>query len=173
MIGIPLAYLITFRTYGSWLPGDENGHINRFENVYQTPYVKTSSDLHQYAKRLLKTEPFVMNEQTREIVLQTIISTSQMYSWDLHALHVRTNHVHLLITTNESVEKVLTKFKITCSEQLNYIEQKKLPRWARHGSTRYIFKEQNFYNALNYVIHEQGKKMAIYVSDVWQGILLS
>jgi len=27
---IPLAYLITFRSYGTWLHGDERGSVDRF-----------------------------------------------------------------------------------------------------------------------------------------------
>ncbi|MGQ0761444.1 MAG: hypothetical protein ACT4OT_05435 [Acidobacteriota bacterium] len=33
----PLAYLITFRCYGTWLHGDERGSVDRKQNVYGTP----------------------------------------------------------------------------------------------------------------------------------------
>ncbi len=33
---IPLAYLITFRSYGTWLHGDERGSVNRFRNQYKS-----------------------------------------------------------------------------------------------------------------------------------------
>jgi len=32
---IPLAFLITFRTYGSWLHGDMRGSIDRYNNVIE------------------------------------------------------------------------------------------------------------------------------------------
>jgi hypothetical protein len=35
----PLAYLITFNTYGSWLHGDRRGSVDRFHNRYGTPRV--------------------------------------------------------------------------------------------------------------------------------------
>ena len=31
---IPLAYLITFRSYGTWLHGDKRGSVDRFHNHY-------------------------------------------------------------------------------------------------------------------------------------------
>ena len=31
----PLAYFISFRTYGTWLHGDERGSIDRFHNRYR------------------------------------------------------------------------------------------------------------------------------------------
>ena len=36
---IPLAYLITFRSYGTWLHGDERGSVDRFHNQYLSPRV--------------------------------------------------------------------------------------------------------------------------------------
>jgi hypothetical protein len=32
----PLAFLITFRSYGTWLHGDERGSVNRFHNQYKS-----------------------------------------------------------------------------------------------------------------------------------------
>jgi hypothetical protein len=34
---IPLANLITFRCYGTWLHGDQRGSIDRFHNAYKSP----------------------------------------------------------------------------------------------------------------------------------------
>ena len=36
---LPLGYLITFRSYGTWLHGDERGSIDRFHNRYKAPYL--------------------------------------------------------------------------------------------------------------------------------------
>ena len=36
---IALAYLITFRSYGTWLHGDDRGSIDRFHNRYKSPYI--------------------------------------------------------------------------------------------------------------------------------------
>ena len=37
---IPLAYLITFRCYGTWLHGDKRGSIDRFHNAHKSPHIK-------------------------------------------------------------------------------------------------------------------------------------
>jgi hypothetical protein len=39
---IPLAYLITFRAYGTWLHGDKRGSVNRFHNRFGTPFIAPS-----------------------------------------------------------------------------------------------------------------------------------
>ena len=36
---IPLAYLISFRAYGTWLHGDRRGSVDRFHNRYGTPRI--------------------------------------------------------------------------------------------------------------------------------------
>jgi len=36
---IPLAYLITFTTYGTWLHGDPRGSVDREHNVWGTPFL--------------------------------------------------------------------------------------------------------------------------------------
>src|SRR5881296_1928266 len=40
---IPLAHLITFRCYGTWLHGDKRDSIDRFHNRYKTPYIDTNA----------------------------------------------------------------------------------------------------------------------------------
>jgi hypothetical protein len=36
---VPLAYLITFRAYGTWLHGDSRGSVDRFHNRYGVPLI--------------------------------------------------------------------------------------------------------------------------------------
>jgi hypothetical protein len=35
----PLAYFISFRTYGTWLHGDERSSTDRFHNQYGSPFI--------------------------------------------------------------------------------------------------------------------------------------
>jgi hypothetical protein len=35
-------------------------------------------------------------------------------------------------------------------------------RWARHGSTRYLWTRESVLAAIYYVVHEQGAAMAVY-----------
>ncbi|HWY68950.1 MAG TPA: hypothetical protein VNX88_09810 [Terriglobales bacterium] len=53
MPDIPLAYLITFRCYGTWLHGDERGSIDRHQNQYQSPYIVPNPNWHTYNLRRL------------------------------------------------------------------------------------------------------------------------
>ena len=41
----PLAYLISFRTYGTWLHGDKRGSMDRKHNVYGTSKISPNPAL--------------------------------------------------------------------------------------------------------------------------------
>ena len=51
----PLAYLISFRTYGTWLHGDKRGSIDRHHKRYGSPYIAPNRNWRQYNQRQLRT----------------------------------------------------------------------------------------------------------------------
>jgi hypothetical protein len=50
----PLAFLITWRTYGTWLHGDSRGSVDRAHNRYGTPRLPPNKVRQQYERNLLK-----------------------------------------------------------------------------------------------------------------------
>ena len=54
---IPLAYLITFRCYGTWLHGDTRGSIARFRNNYKSPYIAPDATWRRHSQKQLKGDP--------------------------------------------------------------------------------------------------------------------
>jgi hypothetical protein len=65
---IPVAYLISFRCYGTWLHGDERGSIDRFHNVYQSAYIEPNSGWKDYNASKLKSEPVRLSAAQRNVV---------------------------------------------------------------------------------------------------------
>ncbi len=51
---IPLAFLITFRCYGTWLHGDQSGSIDRFHNRYKSPYIEPNHRWHRHNTQALE-----------------------------------------------------------------------------------------------------------------------
>jgi hypothetical protein len=70
---IPLAYLITFRSYGTWLHGDERGSIDRFHNRYRSPYLPRSDRRREVSARELKSEPVTLTASQRQSVDAAIV----------------------------------------------------------------------------------------------------
>jgi hypothetical protein len=110
----PLAYFISFRSYGTWLHGDERGSIDRFNNRYRDPYIPPNETWQRHNRNQLKTDPFILGARERGSVEKAIRETCKIRKWDLQAFNVRTNHVHTVVTANRKPELVLKCFQSKC-----------------------------------------------------------
>ena len=156
---IPLAYLITFRCYGTWLHGDERGSIDRFNNQYKTPYREQNEKLLKHNQQLLKSKPFNMKASSRIIVEKTIREVCVHRKWVMHAINVRTNHAHTVVSIGDtSPSKALNSFKSYSTRNLREKELWKFEHspWASRGSKRRLWNERHLEIAIEYVINGQG-----------------
>ena len=114
----PLAYLISFRSYGTWLHGDKRGAINRFHNNYGEPYLPPNTMWQEHIRNQMKTHPLILGATERGSVEKAIRETCQIRKWDLHACNVRTNHVHAVVTANRRADLVLNALKANATREL-------------------------------------------------------
>src|SRR5713226_5488353 len=116
---IPLGYLITFRCYGTWLHGDERGSIDRFHNRYKFPYLPRSDRRRDLSERQLKSVPVALNAPQRQSVDTAIREVCEYRRWFLHALNVRTNHVHVVVSIGPAKpERALNAFKAYATRRM-------------------------------------------------------
>jgi REP element-mobilizing transposase RayT len=106
--------------------------------------------------------PFVLDAYSRAIVLATLHEVCSHRGWMLLAAHVRRSHVHAIVESNVSPEAIMNAFKSYASRNLNQAGPKGLKRWARHGSTRWLWTDDEVTRAIKYIIDEQGSPMAAY-----------
>ena len=135
----PLAYLITFRCYGTWLHGDERGSVDHEQNIYGLPFLPHDEAREDEERLRLKHAPVTLNEAARAIVEQTIPEVCQYRKWQLRALSVRTNHVHTVVAAACHPEKILNDFKTYCTRRMKEagVWRSETSPWAQHGSRRY------------------------------------
>jgi REP element-mobilizing transposase RayT len=154
---LPPAYFLTFRTYGTWLAGDARGWNSRRRQPDNGRAEHPSSALERQQRSLLAAPPLTLGDQQRAIVDATIREVCQHRDWTLHALNVRTNHVHLVIGTPTRPEPVLLALKAWCTRRL--VELGAIPRdravWSRHGSTSYLWSADAIERACQYVDEAQ------------------
>jgi REP element-mobilizing transposase RayT len=159
------AYLLTIRAYASWLHGDERGSVDPKHNQYNTPTLPSSPSLEK-AMRSFSTEiPFKMCQNYRDTVLQSVIETCHYNHWHLYAVHVRTEHIHLVVQSNMTKEKTTGKIKCYATKFLKQSHSELLQRknfWSRHASTKNIWAPEAIFPALYYVVKRQGEPMALY-----------
>lgn len=145
----PLAYLLTWTTYGSWLPGDSRGWVDDRRVGIHAPDQK----LYEANRSRLTDYPVTLTLTERNIVEKAIRDHCDIRMWSLHALNVRSNHVHLVVTAPQSPEEVMVQFKAWASRKLNESMQGGVARkwWTQHGSTKWINDHSYFENAVRYV----------------------
>jgi REP element-mobilizing transposase RayT len=156
---IPLAHFITFRCFGTWLHGDKRGSIDRFHNRYKSPYIKPNESWHRHNAHVLEVEPVVLNSLQRQSVDTALRETCDFRKWHLHALNVRTNHVHAVVSIGSiRPERALSAFKANATRQMRQDgcwRQDRSP-WAEKGSKRYLWNERSIAQAIDYVLYGQG-----------------
>ena len=161
---IPLAYLITFTCYGVRLHGDESGSVDRDHNLHGTPFLSPNPARVRSETRRAKQKPHILDRSGRTRVLEALREMCSHRGWTLLAVHVRTQHVHMVLSAEEAPEKVLQDAKKYSSRALNRAGREELDqrRWTRHGSTRYLWKPESVGAAIHYVAREQGEPMAVW-----------
>lgn len=157
----PLAYLITFRTYGTWLHGDERGSVDRFHNRYRSPYIPPNAKWHRYNERRLRAEPLILRANQRKAIKEAIVETCRIRKWYLWAFNIRTNHVHTVVTANRQPEIVLNAFKANATRELKESGFWRHPfsPWVRKGSKRRLWNERSIARAIDYVLFGQGEDL--------------
>jgi len=100
-----------------------------------------------------------LNKEGRRIVEKTIREVCDHRGWDLHALNVRSNHVHLAASCGEATpEAVMAQIKAWSTRRLREagMVSQTARIWTRHGSTRYLWNAQSLSRAIEYILDRQG-----------------
>jgi REP element-mobilizing transposase RayT len=158
----PLAYFISFRSYGTWLHGDNRGSIDRFHNRYRSPYLPGNKSWRNYNRNQLKTKPLRLRSRHRKAIKLAIRETCSIRKWSLYALNVRSNHIHVVVAaSNKKPELVLGAFKANATRQLreNGLWLHPFTPWADGGSKRRLWNEESVAAAIDYVLYGQGDEL--------------
>ncbi len=151
----PLGYLLTWTTYGTWLPGDERWWVKEKKGVQEPDFRREHE-----ARRKLKEPPCLLSDDERKLVEETIKRHCEIRRWHLHAVNCRTNHVHVVVTAPVSPETVMEQFKAWATRKLKERQRtlERLPEeqvrknwWTEDGSKRYLNNQASLEKAILYV----------------------
>ena len=162
-----MTYLITFACHGCHLHGDADGSVDRKHNLYGSPLAEPNQGRLAAELDLMDQPPYQMDEARRDVVQEAIIDRCLQVDWHLLAVHVRSNHVHVVIEAQDEPEFVMTQLKSAASRRLNCLgfDDPTRKRWARRGSTRRLFNDESVQRAISYVLDGQGQPMAVFEAD--------
>jgi len=147
---IPLAYLITFTCYGTWLHGDKRGSVDDFHNQFGTPFLTED-----YCKRPLAHSPVILSPEQRDNVTQSIGEVCAFRGWKLWEVNVRSNHIHAVLSCEDLPKKIFRDLKSRCTMKLKsagLFHGKRL--WTEGGSGRYLWTEESVEAACRYVCEQ-------------------
>jgi REP element-mobilizing transposase RayT len=157
----PLAYHLTWTTYGTWLPGDARGWVRRGEAG-----VKPADPAREeWAREHMEESAVLLSAEQRDVVARTIRDHCRIRGWVLHAVNVRRNHVHVVVTCACDGRKARDEFKAWSSRRLSDLAGLTEPVaykagrrrwWTEGGDVRAINDERYLANAAEYVAEGQG-----------------
>ncbi len=143
-----MAHLLTFGTYGAWLPGDPRGWHRRGLSTSLPP----SRVLHARCVARLAHPAVAFDAAQIDVVHRAIVATCAHRGWPVHALVVERTHVHLVVSAPRAPEAIVQYLKAWATRALR--ERGDLPDqpiWAEHGSTRYLNSARSVEGAVRYV----------------------
>ena len=155
----PLAYLITFRTYGTWLHGDERGSIRRNRKAEkESNRIPINIPLMEKMQSKLNAPPILLNLEQRNVVDAAIREVCKFREHRLHAVNVRTNHCHAVIGAQCGPERLADTLKAYSTRRLREhgLIDRDIHVWARGRSRRYLWKPRHVAAAVDYVLYGQG-----------------
>jgi len=158
------AYLLTFSTYGTHLPGAEKGWVDAQHCIPGSPLLGSNPRREAYWREHLHEKPWMLDLEARGITLETLRSVCTHRDWIAHAIHIRTNHVHAVVGGETAPERMLSDFKAYATRAFRraFPDRQRRRYWAHHGSTRYLWNEVSLKAAIDYVPNGQGERMACY-----------
>ncbi|MBK7512907.1 MAG: transposase [Chloracidobacterium sp.] len=153
-----LAYLLTFRTFGTWLHGDERLSVGRDgRNHYGKPRIHPKPEFETAMKGEMKQPPFILTKPMRRIVESAIKELCQRRGYGLSAVNVRTNHAHAVVSAQMKPERIADALKANATKMLReeLLISSDTKVWSRGRSRKYLWKPKHVSGAIDYVLYCQ------------------
>ncbi len=151
----PLAFHITFGTYGTRLHGDERGTVDRSRNRPGDPIIGRNEHWERIERRRLRYDPIILARPQRGLVEGALRSVCEQGGWRFHVAAAQPNHVHLMLTAEAGADSKTTRrlVKRWLSERLN--ARWPLPDgarwWSTGGSVKWIWDQWYAQSVWDYI----------------------
>jgi REP element-mobilizing transposase RayT len=158
MPSFPAAFLLTWTCYGTWLHGDARGAVDCRHRTPGEPFLPPDAPRRASEQAKLRHPPVRLRSAARQVVVETLARHTQHRRWTLHALAVRTNHMHVVVSCDVHPDRARDQFKAWSTRRLR--EAGLCPRevdvWTEGGSDRWLWNDTEIRDAARYVVEQQG-----------------
>lgn len=161
-------WLLTWTTYGTWLPGDERGFVSNVRdgtgpevrhNRPGTEPDRNMPGLRKHAERQLDGPPVKLKPDHAPVLLTQFRTTAEFRGWQLLAAAVMANHIHLVtgVPGDPQPDSLLRDFKSYAGRALNrqFTKPASGTWWTESGSRRRLRDPQAVLNAIRYLVQQE------------------
>ncbi|KAA5542146.1 hypothetical protein FYK55_15160 [Roseiconus nitratireducens] len=150
----PFTLFITWTTYGTWLPGDYRGWRKR-----KTGEQPPQPLLADWCRNRLKEPAVFLDPRQRIAVNDRIRQHAAIRNWELHAVSVRSNHVHVVVTACVTPKRVRDQFKANATTALRRMRDPMTRQrvWTKGGDIILIDRDDDLQRAVTYVMEAQDR----------------
>ncbi len=170
-------WLLTWTTYGTWLPGDARGFVGNVRDqngahaTHNQPgaeYDRDRPHLQGHSRATQKLESVQLTREHAAVVCRQIRATAEFRNWKVFAVAVMANHVHVVVGVpgDPDPSTLLRDLKSYAARALNEAATPGERRrwWTKSGSTRKLPDETAVLAAIRYV-QEQDWPLALWLRD--------
>lgn len=144
----PLAYFFTWTTYGTWLPGDDRGWVDgATHEIHFSPCPERQTR----SRAAMVETPLTLSPAQRRVVEQVVRDHCRFRGWELHAVNVRTQHVHVVAGIDRAPAKALAEFKAWATRRLKDAQPGRERWWTEGGSKQPVWREDELEAVTLYV----------------------
>ncbi len=138
-------YMVTWTTYGTWLPGDKRGYVKQGKIMPGDPKILKASQI------LQKSAAVTLDSEQKAIIHRAILQEAERIGHTIEALAVCTNHIHLVARHCEkSIESIVSRYKNVAMFAI--CKEKPVRRiWTRGFDKRFCFNEKSLNQRIDYV----------------------
>ena len=159
------AYLLTWTTYGTWLPGHHAGFVSRtptgfgheIHNRVETTVDRDDPTLRSAARSRMRGERVVLTTNQARVTASALREVASNHALDMIVFAVMRTHVHIVARTIDSAgQELLRLFKGVSSRRLSQAFGKPSGGrwWTSGGSRRLLTNSESLHGAMRYVLKQ-------------------
>jgi REP element-mobilizing transposase RayT len=156
----PLAYHITWGTYGTRLHGDERGTVDRGMNNYGDPIIGQDGDWQRIESSLLRFPPRILNPEQRVYAEQVLPAICVRGKWNLITAAAAPDHVHILLSAaveGKDIRKWLKRWLSDAMSGYWPLEPQQV-WWAECGSVKWVWNQDYYQQVAGYVQRQRATR---------------
>ena len=140
-----IAYMLTWPTYGSWVPGDCRGWVKNGKPYSANPSLENNN------RQEMKADTVILTKEQRLLASQSIVSQASKLEQKIFALTVQSTHVHIVAENiDQTIGRVVSYYKnaVRLNLQDNGFDGK---LWASGFDKRYCMNIEQLKVRIDYV----------------------